>query len=255
MNIAQTVCQIVKEYIMIDSKNFNQSKECFERSKNLLQSLGEIQITKEFGVEPSSSNPALLLNISVWNQSMLLRIKELGNMSINLWQQNCLVSSAILTRCLLETVALYYHIETMLEDVIKNTCEINNMVKELWRAGLGRNRRNLKMLFNCDLEKTTDYEAIELELFRKALTIKCNSLKYSYSELSEYVHPNAPGTSGAYSSPNQKNLSFIFNGNFDHISKNVGYVLEFGLNIFQCCWSKMEILIPKFMEVYKQTLD
>lgn len=82
---------------MIDSENLKHSSDCFKTVSNVLKSLGEIQVTKEFGVEPDSSNPALLLNISVWNQSMLLRIRELGNVSISLWQQNYLVSSAILT--------------------------------------------------------------------------------------------------------------------------------------------------------------
>ena len=143
----------------------------------------------------------------------------------------------------------------MLEDAINNTCKVNNTVEELWRVGLGRDRRNLKKLFKDAPETTPDYEAVELDKFREALTQKCNSLKYTYSELSEYVHPNAPGTSGAYANPNRENLSFVFDGNFDHISHNVGYVLEFGLNIFKHCWSQMEKLIPQFMEVYKQTSD
>ncbi len=236
---------------MANSNNIEQSSSHFETAASMLESLEEIPITKEFGVESNSCNPALLLNTSVWNQSMLLRVRELGNASISLWKQNRLVSAAILTRCLLETVALYYHIKTILEDVSNEKHPVSSAVTELWRAGRGRNRRNLNLLFKNAPNTTQKYEALELDEFRKALTQKSESLKYSYSELSEYVHPNAPGTSEAYTNPNQENLSFVFDGNFGHFSHNTGYVLEFGLNMFRQCWLEMEGLIPRFMEICK----
>jgi len=236
---------------MADSNKLKQSSSCFETAANVLESLEEIPITKEFGVESISSNPPLLLITSIWNQSMLLRVRELGNASINLRKQNRLVSAAILTRCLLETVALYYHVKTTLEDVINETRPASSAVEELWRVGRGRDCRNLKLLFKGAPQTTQDYKAVELENFRKVLTQKCQPLKYTYSELSEYVHPNATGTSEAYTNPNQENLSFVFDGNFDHISHNTGYVLEFGLNMFKQCWLEMEGLIPRFMEICK----
>ena len=233
---------------MSSLNNSQQSERCFQKAAHVLENLGKVPIIKEFRADPDSANPALQLNVSVWNQSLLLRVKELGDASISLWQQNHLVSAAILTRCLLETVALYYHIKTIIEDAINKARQVDEVAEELWRVGRGRDRRNLKLLYQGAPRTNRDYEAIEHKKFREALTQKSEALKYTYSELSEYVHPNASGTSDAYANPNQKNLSFVFDGKFDHISRNVGYVLQFGVTLFEHCWSQMKKLIPQFVE-------
>ncbi len=238
---------------MCTSDNSKESHKYFQAAADVLEALEQVPTRQQIGPDPSSTHPALLLNVSVWNQSMLLRLKELGHTVISLWHENRLVSAAILTRCLLETVALYYHIRAKLEDAVK-TGQVKNAVEHLWRAGRGRDRRNWRLLLKGPPEVNRGYEAIELEDFRKALTEKSETLKYSYSELSEYVHPNSPGTSEAYANPNRQTLAFIFDGNYEHISHNVGYVLEFGVRLFELCWRKMEELIPRFMDTCRKTL-
>jgi hypothetical protein len=221
----------------------------------MLGALDQIPISEELTADPNVSYPPVLLTACVWNQSMLLRVRELAHAVVNLYEANSLVAAAILTRCLLETVALHYHIRIVLTDAV-GTFRVDRAIKELWRVGLGRDSRNLKMLFGSALNPRPGYKAVEVEKFAKDLTqLTANSgaLRYAYSELSEYVHPNAPGTSEAYARPNVDRLSFAFANDFAHVARNVAYVLEFALACFSQCWSQVSAIIPEFVKACKKT--
>jgi hypothetical protein len=217
-----------------------------QKAKEALEALDQIPVKEQLRPDPSSPNPTLLLCAHVWNQGMLLRVRELSHAVTRLCEADNLVSAAILTRCLLETVALYYHMQTVLTDATQ-TKHVEKAVEELWRAGLGRDRRNLKMLSEDAPSMKRGYEAVELKKFAKDLTQLAPGSKYAYSELSEYVHPNSTGTSAAYITPCPEKLTFVFAKDFGHISLNVGYVLEFSMEMFMRCWPQMEKLIPQFM--------
>ena len=229
-----------------DSGNFTTTEQVCRR-------LQQISRREEFSPEPSSVDPALLLNYRVWNQAVLCRVSELGLAALELRRQNKAVSAAILTRAILETVALYYHIKKVLEEAV-NTGKTGDAVNKLWKAGLGRHSK-LKLNNKMENIQVQWYDAIELKKFAEDLCNLSPEARDAYGKLSEIVHPNNEGCVNAYATPVQENLSFRFTGDFSYIESQFGHVLSFSLQLFENTRKDMDRLMEQFIQVYAMNLN
>jgi len=229
-----------------DSENFSTAEQVCRR-------LQQIPRREEFTPEPSSVDPALLLNYRVWNQAILLRVLELGSATLKLWNQNQAVSAAILTRAILETVALYYHIQNALKGAV-DTGKTNDAINKLWKAGLGRHSK-LKLKNKPENIQAQWYNANEIKKFAKDLCNLSPAARDAYDKLSEIVHPNNEGCANAYATPVQENLSFKFTGDFSYIESQFGHVLSFSLQFFENIRKDMDRLMERFIQVYALNLN
>ena len=167
---------------------------------------------------------------------------------MELHRKNQHVSAAILTRSLLETVALYYHIFTGLKSAI-DTGNTKEAIKKLWKAGMGSYGGARK---SKDKDgHIREYDAIRIEKFAKEFCELIPPARCSYDQLSEMTHPNFSGVVFAYTEPDQQNLSFKFGKDFGHIKINYDYVLEFAVAFFEMHYAEMDKLITEFMKLLK----
>lgn len=218
-------------------------------AEQIYQRLVRIALQETLKPNPQLKNPALDLNVRVWRQAVLCRVKELGGAVLDLHRQGRHVTAAILARSLLETVALYYHIFIVLKEAI-DTGNTRQAVDKLWQAGMGLHGGRKE----GDKEGGTlkQYDAIEVKEFAKEFCALAGPARWSYDQLSEIVHPNCMGCVFAYAQPDRQNLSYRFGKDFRHIEINYDYVLEFALGFLELHYAEMDKLINEFMKLMQE---
>jgi len=214
----------------------------FDEAEAILERLNQIPIEKELRPETDSIGPYLSVHIRPVTQAILCRVRELALSAICLYRQNKVVSSAILTRAIFETVALHFHLlATLVEALQKNDVQI--ALTELKRAGLGK-------FAGGTADKGID--AISIKEFAKELLQIEPKMRGYYEELSEIVHPNAMGTLLAYAKGDNKNLSFLFKEDFNHIALQAGGIILFALKFYEVNYEQMESKIPELIKLLEK---
>lgn len=213
----------------------------FDEAESVLKGINQIPILKELRPESDVLNPYLSVHVRPLNQAILCRVKELALSSVCLYHQNKIPSSAILIRALFETVALHYHLLTILKKAIEDN-DSKSALTKFYQAGLGKYSSN-----NTHIEP----KAIPIKKFAEDLCRIEPKMENYYDDLSEIVHPNAPGLIFAYAKGNPKNNSFLFEEDFNHIALQAGSILLFSLEFYESNYKEMETVLAQFINFFE----
>jgi len=162
------------------------------------------------------------------------RITELSDSTCKLYEANKFVSALILTRSIMETVAMLYGLHNDLEKAVdcQDTKKINRL---LHQATLGS--RNPEILRRVTSRHVLDDI--------KELDKKWNGTMKHYEYLSDFVHPNVFGVVMPYVKPDK--IGAEFGWNIGDVSPTRGLTIlhRYVFDIFKYCDRQMENLLPK----------
>jgi len=231
---------------MTNQNSKAKNEQTIHKAEQIYQRLLHVSIQETLTPNPNEKNPALGLNLRVWKQSILCRVKDLTEAALVLHRKDCHVAAAILVRALLETVALYYHIFTGMKNAI-DTGNTEEAVNKLWKAGIGSHSVSVEGKDRNGALKR--YDAIEIKESAKEFCDLVKAARRSYDQLSEIVHPNFSGCVSAYAEPDTQTLSFRFGKDFRHVEINYDYVLEFAIGFFELHYADMNKLVDEFLNL------
>jgi len=121
-------------------------------------------------------------------EALLYRVTELGEVSCRLYEDNMMASAFTLTRSVLETSAMLHWLQKKMEETVTSQKVGEELDTLLMRALLGRKDRPVYL------------EPINVQTYVEHLDKKFKDagIKDSYSQLSEYAHPNWFGAMSLY---------------------------------------------------------
>lgn len=126
---------------------------------------------------------------------LLYRVSELGNAGLECYQQKQLVAAGILSRSLMESVAVLYWMNEKIKTSVENgsTGDIDDFFKKV----LIGSRNGSSPLDAYNVLKAIDIVTKDIPHYRNL-----------YEELSEIAHPNYSGALGAYAKRNQETVCY-----------------------------------------------
>jgi len=224
---------------MENIKNKAKDHKYLQKAERIYQRLAEVPISQGLPLESTRAGK-LSLKACVFEQTIFLRVKELAGVAIKLFRENKLVSAAIITRSLLETVALYNSLYRYLEDAV-TTRKIKRTAQMLLRTSLGWMNNYL-------------IRSVNVEKHIKRLQKRFNYGSSAYRDLSEIAHPNWMGCEGAFSKLSMQKNCIKFSEGYEHVPQDTGLpALNGALAIFEHCHNEMVDVLSKFTELCNET--
>lgn len=132
-----------------------------------------------------------------WREALLYRVSELATTALELYQTRRYVSACILTRALMETTGMLFWMHKKILKVIA-TKDLQDIDDFLMRGLLG------------DKEIDSRLDALNALSAVDHVDKEFNNFRQMYDGLSEYAHPNWPGTSGSFGRDDVENMRVEF---------------------------------------------
>ena len=191
-------------------------------------------------------------------EALLFRSTELAETAIDLYRRNLLVSGAIITRSLLETIALFNRLNESCAKVVKqhergNYCD--EIIKELLKSV---QRISLATTTTRDNETQSNIEPCKVPALINSLDTRFKTdckLKRMYDELCQFVHPNFNGCTDSFTKWNTQENYVEFIQDYHHVQLNAvrDHIFLFKiLDIVEKLENEMMELLPKFAEACEE---
>ncbi len=157
---------------------------------------------------------------------LLHRIYDLGIDSLSLYKKNKKLQSIMIIRSVQESVAVLFLITEKIEKCV-NRKSLGNIDSFL-----------IKCLFGCKIDPIKKTTPIHIMDAIRCLDRRIPGSQTAYDVISEYVHPNGPGTFGCYGNldesvgtysfgPKYKNESFLVGiHNLSAFLKSTNYIIN-----------------------------
>jgi hypothetical protein len=181
----------------------------------------------------------------ILREALLHRVTELGETAIELYEKkNRLVSAFIITRCVHETVALFYWFYDRLSDVVEKG-ELSDFDDFI-----------MKVLFGWKINDDEFPTAYNILTAVNKLNKKIDTFRGHYDRLSEFCYPNYSGVHGAYGRTNHETISVELGHEVSKVSPVIGLPpLVASLNIFKHFYNESAELLPRFIEICEEDIE
>jgi len=169
------------------------------------------------------------------------RLAELSDSVCELYATNKFVSALILTRSLMETVAMLICLLGDLEKAVAHN-DIKEINRLLRQATIGS--RNPEILRRVTSRHVLDDI--------KELGKKWNGAMKHYEYLSDFVHPNVFGVVMPYVKPDRIGAQFGWNIGDVNPTRGLTILHRYVFDIFKYCDRQMENLLPKLRNLLEK---
>jgi hypothetical protein len=194
------------------------------------------------------SNKAKLPFKAIWlKETLLYRIIDLSECSINLHNTNKIIPSFILIRATFETLALLFSLLNKIRLSIQN----NNIgdIDDFLMKSIAGNRLN-KFFEN------KPYDSINVLTLIDKLSNGIPAIRENYDILSEFAHPNSFGTINSYSIFYKEELKVELGFNKHNFPENAGITsLRANLLTFELFIIELDDLFPSFTKLCEDELS
>ena len=177
---------------------------------------------------PQSVDPLALgahskihLKAQVFGELSLYRITDLADSAYLLYQKEKIIPALLITRAVLETLAIFAYLHKSIEDIIKVSEITIEFIANLDKLILGR---------RFEISENDPLRAINIMTFIKKLEKDFNGLFKDYEFLCDFCHPSNFGMFNGYSKFNNEQI--LTELSLVHL---VGkHPHQFGLNMLKC---------------------
>lgn len=170
------------------------------------------------------------------------RVSDLSEVAIDLYRQGKVISAFVITRALMETVALLFWLHKKVNTATKNwdEADVNTFLE---RALLGSR------------DSTTGFKALNILTAVNQVDKKHIGYRKRFDTLCEFCHPNWLGTQVSYGKPDQKRLWLDLGKNISQTPLSSGLEpLVVALEIFCNAYDALADLLPVFNQVCEENL-
>lgn len=194
-------------------------------------------------MSPSSKVP---FKVALFRETLAFRIVELGRAGIyHLSREQELVAGILMARAAVETAASCWHLKEQVSKALS--------VQSLDRLGQETNRLLLGTRVDVEALKEANIKAaVNVLTLVDAVNVEFPGLRYNYDQLSEFCHPNWSGTTGAYSTFDEKSgiatLGFHLRLS-DFTKRNALASLTDALQIFRFASSEIDSRMPDLLKL------
>lgn len=216
-----------------DERNFAEALKILAQFKASLP--GRVEAAK------TSHKAKLPFFAACLRECLLYRVTELGQSACDATKDGKLVSAAILTRAVLETVALLVLLDQRVREAVAESRQIKALDDLVSRALVGC--RN----------KATPLEAINIRTILEHATKRYDGLAQIYDDLSEIAHPNWGGLLGAYGTLNEDDRLYEL-GESKVPLPMILIALNIALQVFDHTYNPMVPFLHQLVDVCDQAL-
>jgi hypothetical protein len=225
----------------MSATDFDQ-EECLAQAKELVNEF-KLILPKQVDAASLSLKSKLPFKAVPLREVLLYRITELADSACILYEQEKVVSAFVMTRSLMETVAMLYWLYGKINRVVSSN-ELGEIDNFLMRATFGgREIPEPMTAFNV-------LDAID------EMTKQFSGYRKLYDRLSEIAHPNWLGVHGAYAQTDTKKHIEYLGSECSHLTLVTGVVpLLASLKASKFYYDKLTELFPLFIKVCDADVD
>ena len=162
------------------------------------------------------------------------RTWHLGTAALMLFQQNHRLAGIIVTRSILETVAVAYALQRRIQKYLHSASD-QSLDSYLMKLLIASGAPDAK------------HPAMNISGLVNSLDKRITGFKTSYNELSEFVHPNWSGTLGSFGSIDESTDALFYGASNDPVDDGVGLgALAGSVGVFSEIYSE---LIPLLVDL------
>jgi hypothetical protein len=224
----------------------NEERQIAEHLAEITQCLASFQsrLPREFNFKAL----ALARSMSpyravVYRDTLMWRITELGQSALENFNQTRLSAAILLSRAAIETASALWYLQSKIAATVEAD-RLGDVDDDLVRLQLG----------------TRVFEgphlAINVLNFLDDVDKRFPGFRKCYEALSEYAHPNFPGTTGLYSASDfsESTVSFGAHASASRQAEVVGVgSLRVAMFMFDYCYAELDKLMPEFVAVCEKT--
>ena len=217
-------------------------KECLSRAQGLIREF-KLNLPKKIYAADLSVKSKIPFKAVPLREVLLYRLTELAEVACMLYEENRIVSAFIMTRCVMETVAMLYWLYKRIEQVVQSN-DLGDMDTFLMRAMFGwRDDSMPAQAFN--ILKAIDQMDKQFPSYRAL-----------YDSLSEFTHPNWSGVHGAYARIDKENFAEDLGPEFTEPPLVIGLLpLATSLEAFKFYYNKLSDMFPAFIKICDADID
>ncbi len=217
-------------------ENFDSVKS-LSQCKELIREL-ESKLPKRIDAATLSLKSKLPFKAYTLAGVLVHRITDLGNATCQLYDLNKIVPAFIITRSIMETVAMLFWLHKRVKTVVesKTVGEIDHF---LMRALFGSREISDDLPTPYNVLTAIDELVKEISSYRRA-----------YDSLSEFLHPNFSGVHGSYAKLDMDRYWVDLGSEFAQVPLVMGLSCLWGsLGIGKHYYNELSSLLPAFVEV------
>lgn len=216
-------------------KNYDHSKYLSE-AKELCEKF-KANLPERIDPRILPTNSKLPFKALALREVLLYRMTELGLAACDLYEKLSIVPAILLTRAMMETVAMLYWLYKRLNEVL-DTQDLGDIDDFLMSALLGWRDDRVPM------------KAYNVLTAVNHIDKKYAGFREMYDSLSEFVHPNWCGAHGSYAKIDKENFWVDLGFGIRSESKPQGIPhLSTSLVIFDCYYNELADLLPLFVSI------
>ena len=175
-------------------------------------------------------------------ETLLYRITELAEGACQLYDQERFVAGIVLTRCIVETTALIYWLNARIKRVVEEG-KLNDIHEFL-----------MKLIFGAKDSKAP-VEAFNILKAIDEMNKESPHSREMYDTLSEFAHPNWPGTSGPHSKLDTDNALLLLGRNIRKPPLLTCVApLTSSLGLFKHYYAQIAEAMPQFIAICDQEI-
>ena len=218
------------------------AEEYLSHSKRLVKEF-KLKLPKKVYAADLSVKSKIPFKAVPLREVLLYRVTELAEVACMLYEQNTIVSAFIMTRCVMETVAMLYWLYSRIDQVVQSN-DLGDLDAFLMRAMFGwRDGSMPAKAFNV----LTAIDQMDKEF---------PSYRALYDSLSEFIHPNWSGVHGAYAKTDKENFSEDLGPEVTELPLPIGLIpLRASLEAFKFYYDKLSAMFPSFIKICDADID
>lgn len=217
-------------------------EESLARAKELLAEF-TLMLPKQVYAADLSIKSKIPFKAVPLRETLLYRVTELGEAACILYEHKKIVSAFIMTRSVMETLAMLYWLYTKIDGVVRSN-ELGDIDSFLMRAGFGwRDESMPAQAFN--ILKAIDEMDKQFPKYRAL-----------YESLSEFAHPNWSSVHGAYAKTDKQHYVENLGPEFSELPLALGLMsLPTSLEGFKFYYNQLSDLFPSFIAICDADTD
>lgn len=186
----------------------------------------------------------LPLKALAYREACLWRCEELARSAVNSFREGSTVSGIILTRAFTETAAGVWYLLELINRQLDNAVESD------------LDERLMRLLMGHKGEEGMP-ESVNVMTFIDRMNRRIPGLRRAYDRMSEYAHPNWPGTGSAYSEIDRESMITHFGRrqNFEAHRVLGLSCLNGGLGLLEFAYNQLSDRFPAFITACEKSLE
>lgn len=180
--------------------------------------------------------------VAYLREVLIHRVSELATVAVELYESNRVVPAFILTRAVVETVAMAYWLHEKVSEFMTNN-DVDAFDTFVMKASMGSR------------DETTELESYNVLTAIDRVERLFPGIRQLYDNLCEFTHPNWSGASGSYSKIDHKEIKVGLGPNLGGppLAFGLGPLLA-GLTIFEIYYNQLGDQLVKLDEHFESGL-